>query len=95
MALWKPEYQDHNFDISLTTAEGFLLALTHKTLKGRLYHLDNQAVAISACVLGYMVSYKRETLLLIWVTSMVEHLDITLHQPLCTTHKESQLILSS
>lgn len=60
MALWKPEYQDHNFDISLTPAEGFLLALTQKILKGRLYHLDNQAEAISACMLGYTVLYKND-----------------------------------
>lgn len=83
-ALLRPEYQDHNFDISLTPAKGFLFAPTHKTRKGKLYYLDKQAAAISAHMLSYTVSYKKDVCYIIWVMSKVEHLHTALHQPLCT-----------
>lgn len=82
--------------LTLTPAEGFLLASIHKTLKGKLYYLDNQAVAISAHVLGYTISCKNGlgywfglwTCWSIFIQPSISHC-------VCTMHKESQLILSS
>lgn len=94
MALSRPEYQDHNFDVSLTPAKGFFAFSDSWNSKMKAILFGQPSCSyFSMCARLY--SLIQEWPLLIWVMSMVENLDITLHQPLCMYYAQEKPTHSS